>query len=337
MQLDKHVFAIDAPACAARLTAFIDERRRALFRDGIIVPFSGGLDSSTVLLLCLQAAGPDRVTALLLPERQGNPEAASYARLVADQFKIKTITRDISAILAALGTYDFLVAKLPLRGMQDWAARSYLQVTGDRPFMQIVHGQASPLERAGFARYNSKHRIRAVVTYLMAKEANALVVGCAHKTEDLLGLFVKFGVDDCADVMPLKNLYRTQIVQLAEHLGVPPEILARTPNPDIIPGVSDKYQDILGLRSDILDLILYGLEHGLDTAAIAGQLDLPGEKVEQIRALVRLTEHMRHPSQSIGGLAQRGQRLEAPSPRTAQGANRPGSTVRRSQAMAAGS
>jgi NAD+ synthase len=70
--------------------------------------------------------------------------------------------------------------------------------------------------------------VRAIVTFLIAEEMNYLVAGCAHKSEDMLGLYVKFGVDDSADVMPLKNLYRTQIIQLAAHLGVPESILNRT-------------------------------------------------------------------------------------------------------------
>ena len=141
--------------------------------------------------------------------------------------------------------------------------------------------------------------MRLVVTYLLAEEHNLLVVGSAHKSEDMLGLFVKFGVDDVADLMPLKNLYRSQILQLAAYLGVPEEILARTPNPDLIPGVEDKYMDMIGLSYDTLDPLLYGLEHGLADEEIASQLGLPLEQVRQIRSVVSLTEHMRNPSQTV--------------------------------------
>jgi NAD+ synthase len=128
---------------------------------------------------------------------------------------------------------------------------------------------------------------------------NFLVAGCAHKSEDMVGLFVKFGVDDIADIMPLKTLYRSHILQLAEFLGVPVEILNRTPNPDIIPGVSDKYMDILGLPCDMLDLILYGIEHGMNDEIIAAQLNLPEGRVVDIRNLIHQTEHMRSPSRSL--------------------------------------
>jgi NAD+ synthase len=299
MVLDSSVFQIDAAAYAGRVEAFIRERMASLRRDGVLVPFSGGLDSSTVLLLCARAVGHERVTALLMPERQGNPDAERYARRVAGQFQIKTIRRDISPILSKLGTYNFALSYLPTRALKVWAAQKFLQSAGENPFLKIVSGTAGAFERKGFARFNSKHRARAVVEYLIAEETNALVVGCAHKSEDLLGLYVKFGVDDSADLMPLKNLYRTHILYLAREVGVPGEIIQRTPNPDIIPGVSDKYVDLLGLASPVLDLILYGIEHEMSDADIAGQLSLPPAKVKEIRLLVQQTAHMRSPSQTL--------------------------------------
>jgi NAD+ synthase len=299
MRLTKDVFTFDIPAAVERLCRFIRAKRLDLCRNGILVPVSGGLDSSTVLLLCARAVGKDRVKALLLPERQGNPDAERFARLLAGRSGIEALTRDITPVLEKLDVYGFIQARLPLRPVVDLAARAYLRLVRGNPFLEIVHGATHPLKRRGFARINAKHRIRSVVTYLLAEEMNLLVAGCAHKTEGMLGLFVKFGVDDNADVMPLKNLYRTQILRLAAHLGVPDEILQRPPNPDIIPGVSDKYRDVLGLSSDILDLILYGIERNLTNTEIASRLRLPAKKIQEIRLLVENTRHMRNPSQSI--------------------------------------
>jgi NAD+ synthase len=299
MKLDDSLFKIDAPAYVDRLGDFVRERCTTLHREGVLVPFSGGLDSSTVLLLCLRAVGRDRVTALLMPEFQGNPEARRYARLVTKQFKIKTITRNISLILLALGTYNSILSFLPFRRLQDWAARSYLRTSAGNPFLQVMQGTATPFNRNMSAKIASKQRLRTVVEYLLAEQRNLLVVGSAHKSEDLLGLYVKFGVDDSADVMPLKNLYRAHTLQLAATLGVPEAILSRSPNPDIIPGVTDKYLDLLGLPSAQMDLLLYGIEHGLEDQDIAGQLALPLAKVREIHELVQQSEHMRNPSQSI--------------------------------------
>ena len=299
MKLDDSIFKIDAAAYVERLCDFIHERCATLHRDGVLVPFSGGVDSSTVLLLCERAVGNTRTTALLMPEIQGNPAARRYARLVTKQFKIRTITRNISSVLSSLGTYRFILSVLPARQLQDWATRYYMKSAGENPFLKIMQGKASGLQRKGYAKFSSKQRVRTVVEYLVAEERNLLVAGSAHKSEDLPGMFVKFGVDDSADIMPLKNLYRSQVLQLAAFLGMPGAILERTPNPDIIPGVTDKYLDILGIPSARLDLLLYGIEHGMEEADIAGQLALPLAKVQEIHDLVRQAEHMRTPSQSL--------------------------------------
>jgi NAD+ synthase len=298
-KLEKEIFTIDSSAYVDRLCQFIRSKFTELHRDGILVPFSGGLDSSTVLLLCIRAVGAENVVALLMPEKQGNPEAMRYSRLVTDQYKVRTITRDISSVLSHLGTYRFALSRIPFRALQDWLTKRYMRTANENPFLQIVRGQANALQRKGFAKINTKHRVRAVMIYQIAEEMNYMVVGCAHKSEDMLGLYVKFGVDDSADLMPLKNLYRSHILQLAAFLGVPDAIMNRTPNPDIIPGVSDKYMDILGLSYEVLDLMVNGIEQGLDNADIASQLNLPLEKVQQIREVVEQTDHMRHPSQSL--------------------------------------
>lgn len=299
MKLQKDLFGVDAAAYVERLCEFISSKLNQFHRDGILVPFSGGLDSSTVLLLCIRAVGAEKVIAVLMPEKQGNPEAMQYSRLLTNRLKVRTITRDISSVLSHLGTYNFILSKIPFRALQDWLTRRYIKSAEENPFLQIVQGKANPLQRKGFAKINTKHRVRAVMIYQLAEEMNYMVVGCAHKSEDMLGLYVKFGVDDSADLMPLKNLYRSQILQLATFLGVPDVIVNRTPNPDIIPGVSDKYMDILGLSYEVLDLMVYGIEHGFENDDIASQLNQPVEKVGQIRKLVEETEHMRRPSQSL--------------------------------------
>ncbi len=82
-------------------------------------------------------------------------------------------------------------------------------------------------------------------------------------------------------------------------LFVPAQIASRTPNPDIIPGVEDKYFDLFGIPSPVMDLILWGLEHGTAPEEIARQLTLAPDKVSEIREIVELTAHMRNPSQTM--------------------------------------
>ncbi|HOV06570.1 MAG TPA: NAD(+) synthase [Anaerolineaceae bacterium] len=294
--LTTEVFQIDVARVAAQISEFIEARRSELHRDGALVALSGGLDSSTVLALTVRAMGAERVKALLLPEKQGNPEAVQYAHQVASWLGVETLTRDLTPILRSLGAYKSVLPRIPTRRARAFAFQAYFNQRSRNPFLQLAHGEGNPLMRHGFAAINIKQRARLVMEYLVAEENNYLVVGCAHKTEDLVGLYVKFGVDDLADIMPLKNLYRTQTLMLAAYLGVPEEIRSRSPNPDIIPGVRDKYLDLLGVPAGKIDLVLYGLEHQLPAAVIADQTGVEVEKVTALRDLMNDTDHMRHPN-----------------------------------------
>lgn len=298
-QLDVSVFEFDAAGFTKLNEAFIREKLEEMNRDGILVPLSGGLDSSTVLLLCVRAVGAEKVTALLLPEKQGNPEAEDYSRLIADRAGVGTIKRDISRPLASFGGYEYALSRLPSRALRAFAVKTYYGKSGENPFLQMARGKGDKLVREGFAFFNARQRIRLVITYQEAEKRNLMVAGSAHRSEDLVGLYVKFGVDDVADIMPLKNLYRTQTFALAKYLDVPGEILARTPNPDIIPGVTDKYRDLLGIPIEQLDLILWGLEHRMSVAEVAKQLGISEGRVREIATLIRNTRHMREPSQAV--------------------------------------
>jgi NAD+ synthase len=293
MALDESAFAIDAERYASLIASFIADAMTDLFREGVLVPISGGLDSSVVASLAVRAVGKEAVTGLLLPEKQGNPEAEHYAHRIAESLGIEAHTIDISKALKSLGAYDFALSQIPGRRLKAALVRAFKR---GNQILEINRGTAGKLARKGAASFFIKQRVRLVASYKYAEERNLLVCGSAHKSEDLVGLYVKFGVDDVADVMPLKRLYRTQILQLGEYLGLPAEILERSPNPDVIPGVTDKYRDLLGLESAKVDLILLGIERGLYSAEIAGQTGVPIEDVATIEELVRVTAHMRNPS-----------------------------------------
>jgi NAD+ synthase len=293
MALNESAFAIDAERYASLIASFIAAAMSDLSRKGVLVPISGGLDSSVVASLAVRAVGKEAVTGLLLPERQGNPEAEGYAGRIAESLGIETRTIDVSKALKGLGAYDFALSRIPGRRLKAALVHSFSR---GNQILELNRGTAGRLTRKGAASFFIKQRVRLVATYKYAEERNLLVCGSAHKSEDLVGLFVKFGVDDVADVMPLKNLYRAQILQLGEQLGLPAEILERSPNPDVIPGVTDKYRDILGLESAKVDLVLLGIERGMKSGEIARQTGVPKKGVTTIEELVRVTAHMRSPS-----------------------------------------
>lgn len=122
---------------------------------------------------------------------------------------------------------------------------------------------------------------------------NLMVAGSAHKTEQMVGLFVKYGIDDGADIMPLKNIYRSQTLQLAQYLEIPAEILHRSPNPDILPGIADKYVSYFGIDYLQVELILVGFQNGLSPDEIARQIGLDEQTVSRMLEIVRLSERYR--------------------------------------------
>jgi NAD+ synthase len=298
MALTAAVFDIDVDAVVPAIERFIAEAMRELARVGIVVPISGGLDSSTVLALCAGAVGPDKVTALLLPDRRGARDALRFGRLVARRLGVRAVEVDTTGLNRAAGVYRFVGYRLPSR-LVARGTRARLARSRDA-FAAGMRGTDDRLTRQALAAVYARQRLRLVVTYRYADLRRLLVVGSAHKSEDLLGLFVKFGIDDCADVMPLKNLYRTQVLAIAAAVGVPPEVVARTPNPEMVPGIEDKYLDLVGVAAPTVDLVLWGIEHGMGDAEIAAAVGRPEAKVAELRELVRLTAHMRHPSLAPG-------------------------------------
>jgi NAD+ synthase len=102
--------------------------------------------------------------------------------------------------------------------------------------------------------------MRMVILYYRAEIQNLMVVGAANKTELLTGTFSKWGVDQCADVMPIIHLYRSQVNSIAKYLQIPEAIRTKSADPDVLPGLDDK-ELFLGSFSET-DQILWGLENG---------------------------------------------------------------------------
>lgn len=296
MMVSRAVFDLDVPAVIAAIESFIAEQMTELERVGIVVPLSGGLDSSTVVTLCARAVGPDRVTALLLPDRRGSRDALRLGRLVAGRLGVRVAVQDATRLNRAAGVYEFVGYRVPVRRLVARVVRRYLAGGGDNEFLAGVRGTDHVLTRQALAAIYARQRLRMVMTYRYAELRRLLVVGAAHKSEDLLGLFVKFGVDDAADVMPLKGLYRSHVRRIAEAVGVPADVLARSPNPEMLPGIDDKYLDVFGVPAATVDLVLWGLEHGLPDTDIAHDVTLDPAKVAELRDAVRLSAPMRQPS-----------------------------------------
>jgi NAD+ synthase len=303
MRLSQSLFEIEGTVVVPKIEDFIRKMLAAFSRKGILVPLSGGLDSSTVAALCARAVGKENVTGLMLPDIKGSPEAVQFGRLIAKDLGIRAHSINMTHILLAAGAYRFAANLVPSRKLLSIMVRRHLRKSNRNLHLEALRGSNERMILRALASVYARQRARVVVTFRYADLHQLLVVGTAHKSEDLLGLYVKFGIDDSADLMPLKNLYRSHILQIARYVGIPQSILERSPNPEMLPGVEDKYYDLFGMESEKVDLVLFGIESQMSNEEIATDTGVAMEKVTEIREVVALSQYMRQPSMTFNPLA----------------------------------
>jgi NAD+ synthase len=289
---------IDTASLATQLEEFIRVGMDNLRREGAVVGLSGGIDSAVVAALAAKALGPDKVLALLMPDRDSDRVNKRDALKLAQRLGIRTKTVGLTKFLFLMGIYWKLpLWLLGLRRFQAKLVRSYydsfVKEWGESPFAAIMVGTKElpgPLVNQAVAYHRVKGRLRAILLYYYAELENLLVVGTCNKTEKAIGFFVKYG-DAAADIAPLESLYKTQVRQLAAFLEIPEEIISKPPSPDLLPGITDEYA--IGLSYEMLDRILWRLEARIDPEKIAGTLGLELDTIEYVRELTWRSTHMR--------------------------------------------
>jgi NAD+ synthase len=291
---------IDPAPIAAQIEAFIQRKVDEYQREGVVLPMSGGLDTSVLANLAVRALGPENVLALLLPERDSSPDSRTHALLEIERLGIEYREIDITPMLSALGIYKLL--PLHLFGLRSLKAavvqqqhRAQVEALGETPFRAGLLGTRDlgpekALIDAGNAYSRVKHRMRMVTLYYHADLENRLVLGSTNRSEAMTGFTVKGG-DNVADVEPLLPLFQTQVRQLARHLGVSEPILNRAPSPDLIPGIVDGLA--LGMDYETLDRILWGLDQGWDQARIVRAMRVTGAQVAHVQEMRRRSGHLR--------------------------------------------
>lgn len=291
---------IEPAAVTRELTAFIRQAVEDFRREGAIVGLSGGIDSAVVATLAARALGPQQVLGLILPERDSAPESRRLARRLARQLGIRHKTVGLTPPLALLGVYwQVPLWLLPTRRLQALMVRRYYAGyaealgEGETPFSAVMvgtRGQRNPWLNRSVAYHRVKVRLRMVLLYYYAELRNLLVLGTDNKTELAVGFFVKYG-DAAADVAPLAPFYKTQVRALATFLGVPDEIIARPPSPDILPGLTD--EQAMGVDYPTLDRVLWRLERGVAVEAIAAELGLSPAPVRYVEMLTQRARCLR--------------------------------------------
>jgi NAD+ synthase len=215
-----------------------------------VVGLSGGIDSSLTFKIAVDALGSKNVTALIMPELGVTSEDnIEHAKKLAEFFGVKHYYQPINTILV-----DFNIA---------------------------------PWKPSKLAKMNTKARIRSVLLYSFANTNNALVLGTSNKSETLLGYGTKYG-DLAADLEVIGALYKTQVYEMAEFLGLPREIIEKKPSAELEAGQTDEGE--LGATYDILDKILKMIENRRRNNTIV-KAGFPLALVEKVRKRIAANRH----------------------------------------------
>ena len=216
--------------------------------NGIVLGLSGGIDSAVCATLATKALGKDKVHALLLPCTTTPNLDTEHAKKLADYLKINHKTINIKEIYNTIKAHSFTDNKK-------------------------AHG-------------NIMARIRMILLRDYAHSKNLLVLGTGNKSELMIGYFTKNG-DSGVDLLPLGDLYKTQVRALAKHLDIDKKIIEKPPSAGLWQGQTD--EDEIGITYETLDKILAALEHNTEPKEISKK------DTNKIKDMIKISKHKTDP------------------------------------------
>jgi NAD+ synthase len=235
----------------------------------------------------------------MLPEKDSSGDSERFARKLADKFGVTAITENITGALQGFGCYQRRdeAVKSVFPEYDPMTHKMKIGISGSGLFtnlppvfsLTIVDANGEEKKRRlpvdAFrqieAASNFKQRCRMSMLYYHAEKLHYAVVGTPNKHEVEQGFFVKYG-DGGADVMPIGNLYKTQVYELAYHLGVPQEIIDRTPTTDTYSAEQTQEEFFYQLPFEEMDLLWYAFENSYGAEEVAPVMGMTAAQVSSI-------------------------------------------------------
>jgi len=203
---------------AQKLCDWIEDKVTEAKAKGVVFGLSGGVDSAVVAALSIKIF-PQNTLSIIIP--------------------CHSLKADISDALDFINKFNIPYKIIDLSKVYD----SFTHLLNDKEKEKSFK----------LAEANIKPRLRMTTLYYFANKLNYLVVGTGNKSELMIGYFTKYG-DGGADILPLGNLLKSQVRELAEYLGIPKKIINKPPSAGLWEGQTDEKE--IGISYEQLDKYL---------------------------------------------------------------------------------